>query len=197
VHSFHAKIPHSLSANIRKMTFFLAGYLTSEKNTFLFLSLFLCLGRRDGFCFCLSPLTLTPAPSSFTDGLSSFGSSVPIPLTCYFEALDALAIEIAFSSVNLSSINSRSFTDRFRVLKTNLSLTMSSTAEYSRDFTLFFNRATNLSTILVFLHYLLKLMSLKDHVLPRVAVPLKLLNGLIHLLLIAFRKLKCGENRKN
>jgi len=102
-----------------------------------------------------------------------------------------------FSRVNLSSINSRSFTDRSRVLKTNLSLTMSSTADYSRDFTLFFNRATNLSTILVFLHYLPKLMSLKDHVLPRVAVPLKLLNGLIHLLLIAFRKLKCGENRKN
>ena len=34
-----------------------------------FLSLLLCLGWRDGFCFCLSPLTLTPAPSSLTEGL--------------------------------------------------------------------------------------------------------------------------------
>ena len=67
------KIPHSLSANIRKITFFLAGspqVRTTAKSTLsFFLSLLLCLGWRDGFCFCLSPLTLTPAPSSLTEGL--------------------------------------------------------------------------------------------------------------------------------
>ena len=59
------------------------------------------LGRRDGFCFCLSPPVVPSARISFTDGFLSFCSFVPIALICSFEASDALAIEIAFSNVSL------------------------------------------------------------------------------------------------
>ena len=72
----------------------------------------------------------------------------PITLMCSFEASDALAIEIAFSSVSFSSLSNRSFTCRSGILNTNLSCTMSSTSnEYSQDLTLFFKSVTNWSTV--------------------------------------------------
>ena len=98
---------------------------------------------RINFC-CLLP----PAQISFTVGFSMICSFGPIALIYSFEASDALAIEITFSSVGFSSLSTRSFTCRSRILSTNLSLTMSSTGdEYSQDFTLFFKRVTNWSTV--------------------------------------------------
>ena len=99
-------------------------------------------------------------------------------LICTLEALDALAKETAFSTVNLSSLNSLSFTARSCLRNTNLSFIIyhQLIVLYSHDFPFFFQPPDELiHRFRILLCYLPELLSFENNVLSVAAIPLELL----------------------